>query len=124
MSNKFTILSSATRTADQTVISVAEEGVKGVLINLDITSTSTSPTLDVKLQRLDWLTNKWIDLPGGAIAQQSTVNSVDLIVYPGIAETANRSVSDFATEEIRTIADIGGASTPTMVYSISGRWLK
>lgn len=124
MANKFTILASAARTASTTVISVTEEGTKGVHLNLNITATSTSPTLDVKLQRLDWLSGNWIDLPGGNFAQQSTITSVDLIVYPGIAETANVSVSDVTTEEIRTVATLGGTSTPSVTYSVSGRWLK
>lgn len=127
MATEVTFLGSTSRTADATSTALSgpeDEGYKGVWVCLDITVASTSPTLDVKLQRLDKVSENWIDIPGAAFAQKTTTGTSDLTIYPGIGETANVSVSDHVTDTIRAIGDIGGASTPTMTYSLAGRWLK
>lgn len=87
---------------------------------LDITAASgTTPTLDVKLQRKDRASGKYVDLPGASFAQKTTTGTDDLTVYPGIAETANRSVSDVLAETYRWVAVIAG-TTPSFTFTLAG----
>lgn len=91
---------------------------RGVIFTLDITAASgTTPTLDVTIERFDVLSGKWVALPGAAFAQKTTTGTDDLTIYPGIAETANRSVSDVIGEAYRVVWTIGG-TTPSFTFSI------
>lgn len=95
----------------------------GVHIVLDITAASgTTPTLDVRVQRFDYLSQKWIDLPSAAFAQKTGTGTDDLVIYPGVAETANRSVSDVIGKEIRLAWTIGG-TTPSFTFTLSCIWI-
>ena len=126
MSDKITgvtFLASAARTATETSDGVKSDGFKGCWLALDITAASTSVTLDVKLQQFEDLSGKWVDVPGAAFAQQTGTGTNGLTVYPGIAETANVSVSDRIAPNVRAIGTLGGASTPTATYSLGGHWL-
>lgn len=96
-------------------------GARGIHLILDVTAVSgTLPTLDVKLQRRCPKTGKYVDLPGGAFAQKTGTGTDDLIVYPGVAETSNRSVSDCIGGEFRAVMTIGGSDTPTVTFSLAG----
>jgi len=107
--------------------------VKGAMFLLDAdTLTGTSPTLDVKLQALVWAdakdatTDVWVDIPGASFPQITTSNdnaARTLTVYPGIAETANVSVSDVLPQKIRVVLDLGGTDTPLAPVTIVGYWL-
>jgi hypothetical protein len=124
-SRKFIAAASAavTATGNNGSIAVPDRAV-GVHLVLDITAVSgTNPTLDVKLQRYDPASAKWVDLTSAAWAQKTGTGTSDLTVYPGIAETANLSVSDVMTEELRIVWTIGGTATPTFTFSIGGTWL-
>ena len=97
---------------------------KGVKLFLDITAVSgTSPTLDIKLQVKDPLSAKYEDMPGAAFAQKTSTGQGVLTIYPGIAETADVSVSDVLGSTWRIVATIGGTATPTFTYSLSGDYL-
>lgn len=114
------VLASAART-DSTVTSVDQtnERWRGVRLILDITAKSgTNPTLDVKVQGKDPVSGNYYDIPGAAFAEQSTVTTVELVIYPGVAETANVSVSDVLPEVWRVHATTGGTDTPTFTYSV------
>lgn len=119
-----TVFASAARTA--TANSNAEttpDGYKGVVLVLDITAASgTSPTLDVKIQRYDHAGAKWVDLVGGAFAQKTTTGTSDLTIYPGIAETANVSVSDVLSETWRAVATIAG-TTPSFTFTLGACYI-
>ena len=55
------------------------------------------------------------------------LKTADMLIYPGIAETLtgdNRTVSDHPTPNIRAVGTIAGATTISMTYSFSGRWLR
>ena len=97
-------------------------GHKGILLVLDHTAEAgTDPTLDVKLQGRASESSDWVDIPGAAFAQSGTPAVQTLTVYPGIAETANVSVSDnIGFEQIRTVSTVGGTATPTATAQLSG----
>lgn len=133
MSYEITVFESEARTAtensDEQVIQLRGDSgeefpaFRGVHLVLDITAASgTSPTLDVKLQRKDATSGEWVDLEGGAFAQKTAAGTDDLVIYPGVAETANRSVSDVLTYRWRAVATLGG-TTPSFTFSLGGTYL-
>lgn len=121
---EITIAASAARTTSgDSGTLVNREGFPGIHIVLDITAASgTSPTLDVKVQRFDPASQKWVDLPGGAFAQKTTAGTDDLIIYPGVAETANRSVSDAIAETYKVVWTIAG-TTPSFTFSLGAAYV-
>ena len=50
------------------------------------------------------------------------MGQIDLAIYPGIAETSNRSVSDHIGQDWRIVSTIGGG-TPSLTYSIGATYL-
>ena len=121
---EFTVAASAARTVTgQTDGPMNHDNARGVHLVLDITAASgTTPTLDVKVQRWDKESAKYVDLPSGAFVQKTTTGTDDLIIYPGVAETANRSVSDAMSENWRAVWTIGG-TTPSFTFSIGGCYI-
>ncbi len=100
-------------------VDVVNEGHRGIELYLDITAVSgTSPTLDIKLQGKDETSGKYFDVPGAAFAQKTGTGQATLTIYPGIAESANVSVSDILAGMFRFVATIGGTDTPTFTFSL------
>lgn len=129
MSSKdFTVHASAaeTVTANSPHVEIppaVSSNTKGVHLVLNITAASgTTPTLDVKVQRFDQLSGVYVDLAGGAFAQKVGTGSDDLIIYPGVTVTANRSVSSCITEGFRCVYTIGGG-TPSFTFTLGGTYL-
>jgi hypothetical protein len=113
-----TVFTSVARTATENSIPQGARGHRGVRLTLDITAASgTNPTLDVKVQSYNETGDDWVDLPGAAFAQKTTTGTDDLTVYPGIAETANRSVSDVLSTTWRAVATIAGTG-PSFTFSL------
>ena len=120
---EITLHASAAETVTGSVAFRNDVGAKGIHLVLDITAASgTTPTLDVKLQRFDETSGKYVDLPSAAFAQKTGVGTADLTVYPGIAETANVSVSDVLSENLKAVWTIGG-TTPSFTFSLGGTLL-
>lgn len=100
-----------------------EDQRRGIHLVLDITAASgTTPTLDIKLQRKDDKSGKYVDLPSAAFAQKTTTGTDDLVIYPGIAETSNRSVSDVITSRWRAVATLAG-TTPSFTFTLAGEYV-
>ena len=123
MATEFTFLSSLSRTATATSPTLQADDHRGLWMCLDITVASTTPTLNVKLQRFDAVSDSFIDIPGAAYAEQSATSTTGFTIYPGIAETGDVSVSDHVGDKVRALATLAGASVPTLTYSLAGRWL-
>lgn len=114
-----TLLESAARTSSVNSADQTNERHKGVRLIVDITALSgTSPTLDVKLQGKDPASGDYYDVPGVAFSQLNNTGMTTLLVYPGVAETANESVSDCLPDVWRISTTIGGSATPTVTYSV------
>lgn len=116
-----TVFASAARTATANSTDQTNYAGRGVICLLDITAASgTTPTLDIKLQYKDSVpaTDIYVDIPGAAFAQKTAAGTDSLTLYPGIAETANRSVSDILSREWRAVATIGG-TTPSFTFSLA-----
>lgn len=118
--NKIVIHPSGAETATWTSGDFDAGDNRGVHLVLDVTAASgTTPTLDVKIQRKDPTSGKYVDLPGGAFAQKTGTGTDDLTIYPGIAETNNRSVSDVIGGIYRAVCTLGG-TTPSFTFSLAG----
>lgn len=118
------VISSASRTTSFNSSSFESKGFNGVRLFLDVTASSgTSPTLDVKVQVYNPVVGEFVDLPGAAFAQQTAAGKAILTIYPGIAETANESVSDVIGSEYRVAVTIGGTS-PSFTFSVSADYIK
>lgn len=92
---------------------------RGATFYLDVSAKSgTTPTLDVKIQQKDPLTGAWTDLTGAAFAQKTDVGADALTIYPGIAVTANKAVSNVLPGIVRAVLTVGG-TTPTFDCSVA-----
>ncbi len=97
---------------------------RGVRIFSVVSAKSgTSPTLTAKVQVRDPATGDAVDLHGSAFAQFTDTGSKDLTIYPGIAETANGSVSDHIGRDWRLYYTVGGSATPTLTFSVGIQYL-
>lgn len=84
------------------------------------TTSSGSGTLVIKLQKKDPNSGTWFDIAGAA---SSTINDPAdeyLTVYPGIAETANVSVSDHLGLTWRVHATV---ATAAVTFSVGAVYL-
>lgn len=96
---------------------------RGVRLTLDVTAASgTSPTLTVKLQAKDAVSGKYVDIAGAAFTAKTAAGTDELVVYPGIAETANETVSDVIPDAWRAVATIGG-TTPSFTFSLGASYI-
>lgn len=102
-------------------IYVSEEmqnpGARGVDLFIDTTS-SGSGTLTVKLQKKDPNSGTWHDLTSATTTAINDPADVILTVYPGIAETANVSVSDHLGHTWRVHATVGTAAVTFSVGAV------
>lgn len=118
---------SAARTQPNSPYNSAEQKnnfALGVVLFLDITAAAgTTPTLDVKLQMKDPVANEWHDIPGASFAQKTGTGQDTLMLFPGIAETANREVSVVLPPDWRVVATHGADADETFTFSVSGFYL-
>ena len=121
--HELTIFDSAARTATANSSDFENISARGIWLALNITAASgTTPTLDIKVQRKDPLSDTYYDVVGGAFAQKTGMGSDDLIIYPGITAAANRAVSSAIASRWRVVATIGG-TTPSFTFSVSGGYI-
>lgn len=118
------VLASAARTATGNGPDMVNKDASGVVLTLDITAVSgTTPTLDVKVQSKDSLTGKYVDIPGAAFSQKNGVLTDQLVVYPGVAVSANKAVSNVLPRNWRIVYTIGG-TTPSFTFAVSAAYVK
>lgn len=80
---------------------------KGAKFYLSATENSGTATVDVKIQAIDAFGN-YYDLPGAAFAQVSATGTDVITIYPGLAETANETISDVLPDQFRAVVTVGG----------------
>jgi hypothetical protein len=83
---------------------ITARGFVGGAVYINYTAGTGSTV--VQLQRYDTLSGTWTDVHGALTAALATSQSTSFTVYPGVAETANRSVSDVLGDVIRATAVI------------------
>ena len=92
---------------------------KGVDIFTD-TTTSGAGTVTVKIQKKDPASGTWFDLTSGTGAAIADPANEILTIYPGIAETANVSVSDHLGFIWRVHVTVG---TAAVTFSVGACYL-
>jgi hypothetical protein len=100
-------------------------GARGISVFVKNTAGSgTTPTVTVKLQAKS-ATGDYYDVPSATTAAIAggTPATTYFTVYPGVAETANVSVSDTLPAIYRLVWTIGGSSTPTVTFSVDAHEL-
>lgn len=114
-----TVFASAARTATVNSADITTKGARGARLHLEVTAVSgTSATLDVKLQAK--VGGVYIDIAGAAFSQKLQAGGAvtdELVVFPGVAETANESVSDVLPLVWRAVATITG-TTPSWTFAL------
>lgn len=122
--HEVTVFGSAARTVTTNSQDQENSACRGVRLYLDVTAASgAAPTLDVKIQTRDHISGTYIDLPGAVFTQKTAASFDDLTIYPGIAETANETVSDVLSGTWRAVATIGG-TTPSFTFSLSAAYIR
>lgn len=120
-----TVVASASRTAtfnsDDQTNSPIEKGIR-LFLNISAV-TGTSPTLDIKVQIKDPLSGSYHDMAGAAFAQKTGTGTDEIIVYPGVAETANVSVSDYLGGATWRVVNTLGGTSPDFTYTIAAQKL-
>lgn len=93
--------------------------LRALIVYLDITvAGGTAPTLDVKIQRKLPNAATFVDVPGASFAQKTGVGQDILVIADGIAELANKKVSDFLGGRYRAVAVVAGGAGANFTYSV------
>lgn len=102
-------------------IYVSEESHNFNARGLDLfvnTTSSGSGAVTVKLQRKDPVSGTWFDIADATTGSINDPADVNLTIYPGIAETANVSVSDCLGHIWRVHATVATAAVTFSVGAI------
>jgi len=118
-----TIFTSVARTTTTNSTDQTKTAGVGIKLYLDISAASgSSPTLDIAVQGKDPVTGMYFGIPDVSFAQKTGTGGDTLTLYPGIAETANRSISDILPKTWRVVATIGGG-TPSFTFTIGAEYI-
>lgn len=109
-----TLLASAARTTDTTTAEQDNTEHRGVVVFLDVTSITDTPTITATIQGYDAVSDTWYDILAGSGV--SAVGTQRLVVYPGVAETANESASDVLPETWRV--EVVHTDADSITYSL------
>lgn len=114
---RFTVLASAARTATpDTQEFDLPPGVRGLVVVIDVTAISLTPSVTVTVSGVDRLSGKvYTILASAAITATGTTV---LRIGPGLTAAANATANDLVPPVIRVTASHGDADSIT--YSVSG----
>lgn len=116
-----TVLSSAARTADATsghaTYGHTNNNHRGVKLFIDIDSVTGTGSVDCKVQGRDPVSGSWVDITSASTGAD-TAGTTELTIYPGVAETANVSISDVLPKHWRVYATVvtGGTFSVGAAY--------
>lgn len=114
--NDIVLLPSAARTADANSADMKATFYKGVRLFVDIDSVTGTGTVAVKVSMKDPISGAYVDMPG-ATTGTKTAGTYELVVYPGIAETSNVSISDVLPKTWRVTAAVVTGGTFSVAAS-------
>lgn len=115
------IFESATRSSTVNSRKYDKEWVRGVVLFLDVSAATSTPTLDVKLQGFDPTSDQWFDVTDGAIAQQTGTGQTLFTIYPGINDSNADQANITLPKIFRWVATFGGSGDIT--YSMGADFL-
>lgn len=112
-----------TYTSDE-MHNLCAKGVRLYIENGVIGTTTLTVKIQVRNPAFSSSSLEWIDLPGAVTSALTTDSSaVTLTVYPGIAETANESVSDHLGPAWRVVATLNNGDTNNVPFSVGADYL-
>lgn len=76
---------------------------------LDVSAVSAG-TLNLKLQHKDPVSGNFVDIVGASFAAKTGTGTDSLVVFPGVAEVANRKVSTAFGDEVNVVYTVTGGS--------------
>ena len=92
----------------------------GMMFFLNITASSGTPNLVVKVQYVDPITGTAVvDVPSGAFAAKTGTGQDTLVIHPAVTASANRQVASPLTGYFLVVGTMTGG-TPNMTYTIVG----
>lgn len=109
-----TLFESAARTASANSIPVTRRDYRGVHIIIDATAKTATPSVVFTIQGYDPVNDTWYDLLVSAAI--TGVSNTLLSLYPGLAATANVSISQVLPEKWRVEAV--AADGDSLTYSV------
>jgi len=93
----------------------------GITLFLVVTAASgTSPTLAVKVQILDQVSNTWIDVPGATFPSVTGVTTATFTMFPGAVTVPNMSLNQTIRNIYRAAYTLGG-TTPSFTFSLGSQ---
>ena len=98
---------------------------RGGIFTLDITAhAGSTPTLDVKMQVVDAVSGKSVDVPNVVFAQKNSNVTTVLQVIPNIAAVGNLAVSSQVPYQYCFVYTIGGTGGPSFTFTLSVQYLR
>jgi hypothetical protein len=113
-----TIFNKTQTTGTENVDFDIPEGYRGAVFVLDITAKVGTLTHDVKVQFLDPLSGKAVDVPGASFAQKSATGTSALSIYPGLTAATNVAVTQVLTKNLRVVSVVAG-TTPSSTFTLT-----
>ena len=93
----------------------------GLTLFLNVTAVSgTIPTLNVKLQVLDQVSNVWMDVAGAAFSTVTAVTTLTFTMFPGAVNTPNVSLNQTIRNIYRAAYTLAGTS-PSFTFSLGSQ---
>ena len=114
-------LTSAARTTAAGAVNssaIKSAGRRGVIMRVNVTVDPDTAAITVKLEGKDPVSGTWADIPGMTTASIADVGHTVVTMYPGIAESANVSVSDVLPAEVRVNSNPTAGTTLTYAVSL------
>jgi len=120
--DQITVFSNATRTTSagsgQATYGHTNLSHRGVKLIVDVDSVVGTGSVDCKVQSRDPISGTWVDITSASTGADGA-GTTELTIYPGIAETANVSVSDVLPKTWRVYATIVTSAT----FSVSASYI-
>ncbi len=97
------------------------EGFRGIVVYQDLTVLGASSVVEFKIQFRDPSSGKWIDILSSAAtgAGINATGTARLVIFPGVAETANLKANDVLPQNVRISVTVStAASTFSIGYEL------
>lgn len=110
-----TVYASAARTATPTAVEVNTRRFRSLVLVLDATAITSTPSITITIARKDNLSGKYVDILTSAAIATVSVNTIR--VGLGLPATANVSANEALPNVVRITVTHGNANSIT--YSLS-----
>lgn len=109
------VFSSVARTATPTAVNVDTGAHRGMVLEIDVTATSATPSITVNINHIG-INGTQLLLASAAI---TTVSTTFLTVYPGLTDVANTVANNILSME--TEIEVVHADADSITYSVNAQ---